>query len=148
MCSLIFPASLRGGSYVQSTERQKNRVSKKESTELRASALANSRGQGPAPSIWSSGAGASRAPSLWDMLYTSGPRNQGQDAGFTTQPSFPGRTIPPSNFSAELISRANLENRTQCIRGKRNESPFIHGEQHVPKIQISCKNRLIKSLAF
>ena len=75
-------------------------------------------------------------------------RTEGQNSGLTIQPWLPMRTITPSNFSAESRSRANLENRTQCIRGKRNESPFIHREQHVPKIQISCKSRLIKSLAF
>lgn len=47
-----------------------------------------------------------------------------------------------------LIWTGNSENRTQCIRGKRNESFFIPGEQPVPQIQISCKYRLIKCLAF
>jgi hypothetical protein len=58
------------------------------------------------------------------------------------------QSIQPSNLSAELRCTANLENRTQCIRGKRNESFFIPGERPVPQIQISRKYRLIKCLAF
>lgn len=78
-----------------------------------------------------------------EQLPTSGPRTQGQDPGLTTQPSLPATTNTQSSFLPELISRAHLENRTLCIRGKRNESPFIQREQHVPKIQISFQSRPI-----
>lgn len=159
--SLIIPASLQEA-VNPSVQKWGDGGSQKSSMMLKVSELASGRGGRLTPSVWlpswssllclcglSPSLQPPEAPAVVGTSFSlPGPRTQSQDLGLTSQPSLPARTIALSKFSTGLISRANLENRTQCIRGKRNKSPFIQQEQHVLKIQISCRSRLVKSLAF
>lgn len=129
--------------------------SQKSSTMLKVSELASSRAGGR-PHLSGCLAGAlcsasavfhpassPRGPcGCGNQLLTSRPKNS--EPGFrVNKPTFTSaRTIALSKFSTGLISRANLENRTQCILRKRNKSPFIQQEQHVLKIQNQLQEQI------
>lgn len=85
---------------------------------------------------------------LWEQLPHSRPENAGSALRMNNPAFDSSNNNRQPNSSPEWISRAHLENRTQCIRGKRNKSSFIQRGQRVPKIQISFKSRSVKSAAF